>query len=80
MSTFYFVGGPKADQLDEFFERLGRVGGTPNSWQIFPHAAEDGRALHIVRAESAQSILDHLRHFDDIYDRTEIVEVRDPTE
>jgi hypothetical protein len=40
-----------------FFERLVEVGGTPEGWKIYPHSADDGKALHIVQAESQNEIL-----------------------
>lgn len=75
MRLFYFTEGPKVGKAEEFFRRLGRIGGTPTSWRIYPHVVDDGRALHIAEAESQQDILDHLQHFDDIYEHTEIVEI-----
>ena len=76
MKTFYFIGGPKQGCREEFFQRLAQVGGSPANWQICPHTADDGKALHIVNAESLQSILDHLQHFQDIYEHSEIVEIQ----
>ena len=70
------MGGPKAGHADEFFQRLTQIGGTPVTWQIYPHAAGDGKALHVIEAESLREILDHLRHFADIYDHTEILEIQ----
>jgi hypothetical protein len=75
MKTFYFVGGPKPGGAVAFFERLAHSGGPPSGWQILPHASRDGKALHIVKAESIHSIVDHLKTFDDIYERSEILEV-----
>ncbi len=79
MKLFYFIGGPKPDQAEEFFQRLHQIGGSPTGWKIYPHLARDGKALHIVTAESSQDILDHLKHFDDIYEHTKIMESRDVT-
>ncbi len=76
MRMFYFVGGPTEGHVEEFFARLAQVGGSPANWQIYPHTANDGKALHLVSTESMQSILDHLQHFQDIYEHSEIVEVR----
>lgn len=76
MKTFYFVGGPKPGHAEEFFQRLAQIGGSPVGWQIYPHAADDGKALHIINSDSFQSIFDHLHHFDDIYEHSEIIEVR----
>lgn len=78
MKTFYFIGGPKPGRAEEFFQRLAQVGGSPANWQIYPHAANDGKALHVVNAESLQNILDHLQHFQGIYEHSEIIEVRAP--
>ena len=75
MNMFYFVGGPKAGHEAEFFRRLQQVGGTPAGWRLYPHTSQDGKALHIVRADSLQQILEHLRHFSDIYERGEIVRI-----
>lgn len=80
MGTFYFIGGPRPGQFDEFLERLAGVGGSPKGWRIYPHASGDGRALHVVVTESPGSILDHLANFADIYDHSEIVEIRDVTQ
>lgn len=75
MKKFYFVGGPKEGFTEEFFQRLGEIGGPPPGWQIYPHASHDGKALHIVEAETTNEILDHLQNFNDIYDRGEIIEI-----
>lgn len=75
MKKFYFVGGPKMGQSQEFFRRLGQIGGTPSGWRIYPYAMNDGRALHLVNAESQEQILDHLQHFQDLYEWNEIVEI-----
>ncbi len=79
MSMFYFIGGPKQGQVEEFFRRLAQIGGTPANWQIYPHVSDDGQALHIVSAGSRQDILDHLQHFQDIYAHSDIVEIRAST-
>ncbi|HET9552867.1 MAG TPA: hypothetical protein VFP50_07855 [Anaeromyxobacteraceae bacterium] len=76
MNTYYFVGGPLPGRMDEFRRRLAAAGGPPTGWQILPHASGDGRALHVVRAESPEAILRHLAHFDGIYAHDAIVEVR----
>ncbi len=78
MLKFYFVGGPKPGKSEEFFRRLREMGGTPASWRIYPHANNDGKALHIAEVESPNEILDHLRHFDGIYEYGEIIEIIDP--
>lgn len=75
MRKFYFVGGPKQGFFEEFFQRLGQIGGSPSGWKIFPHARNDGKALHIVEAETKDKILEHLQRFDDIYERDEIIEI-----
>jgi hypothetical protein len=75
MRTFYFVGGPIDGQREEFIQRLADVGGSPPGWQIYPHAGRDGRALHVVHADSEASILAHIANFDPIYERGPIVEV-----
>jgi hypothetical protein len=56
MRTFYFVGGPTPGHGEAFFRRLEAAGGPPPGWRIYPHARGDGKALHIVRAESDDSI------------------------
>jgi hypothetical protein len=43
---------------------------------VYPHASGDGRALHVVHAESCDELTRHLERFDGIYSRDEIVEVR----
>jgi hypothetical protein len=75
MKKFYFVGGPKAGQAEEFFRRLNQIGGIPSGWCLYPHADSSGKALHLLDAESEEGIIDHLRHFQDIYERSEIVEI-----
>ena len=75
MKKFYFVGGPNIGQSEEFFRRLEQIGGTPPGWRIYPHAVSDGKALHIVEAEFQEEILNHLQHFHDIYEWSEIVEL-----
>ena len=57
--------------------RLAHAGGPPPTWQIYPHASGDGKALHLVRAEAADAITAHLGQFADIYAATEPVEVVD---
>jgi hypothetical protein len=75
MKRYYFVGGPKEGCSQEFFAHLGRIGGTPKGWIIFPHAANDGKALHIVENSSEEEIFAHLQHFDGIYEHGEIREI-----
>lgn len=75
MKQFYFIGGPKVGKGDEFFRRLVGIGGTPPSWRIYPHASNDGKALHIAVVESQEEILVHLRRFDDIYEWGKIEEI-----
>lgn len=77
MKKFYFIGGPKEGYVEEFFKRLANVGGTPSSWRIYPHANNDGKALHIMLVENESKILEHLNHFEDVYDRSEIIEIVD---
>ncbi|HSL42373.1 MAG TPA: hypothetical protein VK897_03005 [Anaerolineales bacterium] len=76
MKIFYFGGGPKPGYTEEFFQRLAQIGGSPVGWQIYPHAAEDGKALHIVNTDAVQIILDHLQHFDGTYEHSDIIEIR----
>jgi|BarGraNGADG00212_1021973.scaffolds.fasta_scaffold04250_7 hypothetical protein len=76
MKTFYFVGGPRPGQAGEFLRRLEQIGRPPAGWQICPHVAGDGQALHVVTVASAQEIIDYLAQFSDIYAHSEIVEVR----
>lgn len=78
MKLFYFVGGPKKGQAEVFFTRLSAIGGTPAGWVIYPHVKGDGKALHVVKAESENQILDHLLHFEGIYDHGAIIEIRTP--
>jgi hypothetical protein len=75
MRKFYFVGGPKTGQAEEFFRRLSQLGGPPSGWQIYPHAQNDGKALHIAESESEDEILSHLENFADLYERTEVMEI-----
>lgn len=75
MKRYYFVGGPKPDHVDEFFQRLQQLGGSPNGWQVFPHASGDGKALHLITAKTEKEILEHLQHFNDIYEHTDIIEI-----
>jgi hypothetical protein len=76
MSTYYFVGGPLPGRMDEFRRRLDGAGGPPAGWRILAHASGDGRALHLVEADSREAILRHLALFEGIYACGEIVEVR----
>lgn len=62
---------------EEFFRRLGALGGPPPGWRIYPHAGSDGKALHIIEAESREEIIEHLNNFAGIYDRGEIIEIID---
>src|SRR5215216_7943390 len=80
MKKFYFVGGLKSGQAEEFFRRLAEVGGAPSGWRIYPHAANDGMALQIVEAEFQEEILSHLRKFRDIYEHSEHSEIIEPRE
>ena len=75
MRTYYFVGGPRDGEEAPFFAQLQSVGGSPDGWRIYPHADSDGRALHLVEAESEAPILAHLAQFGTIYERGPIVEV-----
>ncbi len=75
VKKFYFVGGPKQDRLEEFFTRLQTLGGSPSGWEIYPHANNDGKALHVIAATQIDDVLAHLIHFDDIYDRGNIIEI-----
>ena len=78
MKKFYFVGGPKVGKSEEFFRRLREIGGTPPSWRVYPHVGNGGKALHIADVESQEEILNHLHHFDGIYEWSEIVEISEP--
>jgi hypothetical protein len=75
MKSYYFVGGPLSGRMDEFRRRLDDAGGPPPGWLILPHASGDGRALHVVQAESLDSVQRHLAHFAGIYAHDEIIEV-----
>ena len=75
MRTFYFVGGPTPNNTGEFFQRLAQVGGPPPSWHIYPHSSGDGKALHLIEAESEDSITAHLARFADIYEATKAIEI-----
>lgn len=75
MALYYFVGGPTSGNRDEFFRRLAELGGPPERWKLYPHAGSDGRALHVVEADSEQDIADHLHNFADIYEHGKIIEV-----
>jgi hypothetical protein len=77
MRTYYFVGGPTTGHAEAFFRRLQAAGGSPSGWLIYPHACGDGKALHIVRAESDDSINAHLAQFGDIYEATLPIELAD---
>ena len=76
MNTYYFVGGPLPGTMDEFRRRLDTAGGPPQGWLVLPHAGGDGRALHVVLADSREAILRHLSTFEGIYAHDAIVEVR----
>ena len=75
MRTYYFVGGPRAGEEGTFFAQLQSLGGAPEGWRVYRHAGPDGRALHLVEAESERPILAHLAHFGPNYERGPIVEV-----
>jgi hypothetical protein len=75
MSLYYFVGGPVDGKSEEFFRRLAEIGGSPSGWRIYPHAADDGKALHIAEVKTREEILVHLRHFEDIYEHTPITAI-----
>ncbi len=76
MRTYYFVGGPTAGHMDEFRRRLAAVAGPPPGWLVLPHASGDGRALHVVEAESREAVLEHLAVFEGVYAHDDLVEVR----
>jgi hypothetical protein len=78
MRTYYFVGGPLPGKMGEFLGRLDAAGGTPPGWLVLPHASGDGRALHVVQADSRQAVLAHVACFEGIYAHDDIVEVRTP--
>lgn len=75
MRVFYFVGGPTAGNAPEFFRRLEEAGGPPPGWRIYPHASGDGRALHLVEADTEEAITAHLARFADIYEATASTEI-----
>lgn len=75
MKKFYFVGGPKPGQSDEFFQRFGRAGGTSGGWRACPPTFTDGRALRMADVESQRQIWSHLLHFDGASEWGEIVEI-----
>jgi hypothetical protein len=75
MKKYYFIGGPKKGFTEEFFQRLGKIGGPPTGWKIYPIVKEKGKALHIVDAENEGAIKEHLRHFEGIYERGDIIEI-----
>jgi hypothetical protein len=75
VKKYYFVGGPKTGQSEEFFRRLNQVGGTPPGWRVYPHVVGDDKALHVVDVESEEEVFKHLQHFHDIYEWGEIVEI-----
>jgi hypothetical protein len=75
MKLFYFVGGPVAGQQDVFLRRRAELGGSPPGWRLYPHAGQDGRALHLVEATGEEEIDAHLALFGPIYERGPIVEV-----
>ncbi len=75
MKSYYFVGGPLPGRMQEFRARLAAAGGPPPGWTLMPHASGDGRALHVVQAESVEGVQRHLAHFDGIYSHGEIIEV-----
>ena len=77
MKMYYFVGGPMSGKENEFFARLKELGGTPSTWQIYPHKARDGQALHICQVESLAEIQGHLDQFDDIYQHGDIIEIQE---
>jgi hypothetical protein len=77
MKRFYFVGGPIQGKSSEFFQILEQIGGSPSGWRIYPHAINDGRALHLVKAESEHEVLNYLKRFSGIYEYTDIVEIRE---
>lgn len=54
MNTYYFVGGPLPGRMDEFRRRLDTAGGPPPGWLVLPHANGNGRALHVVHADSRE--------------------------
>jgi hypothetical protein len=56
MKKFYFVGGPKPGQAEEFFRRLNQIGGIPTGWHLYPHADNCGKALHIVDVQSQTNL------------------------
>jgi hypothetical protein len=78
MNTYYFVGGPLPGMMDDFRRRLAAAGGPPQGWLVLPHASGDGRALHVVLADSREEIRRHLAHFEGIYAHDAIVELRAP--
>jgi hypothetical protein len=78
MRRYYFIGGPTEGHQEEFFRRLDNVGGSPPGWRIYPHAAGDGQALHIVETDGEESILAHLAKLEPHYRHGPIVELHPP--
>jgi hypothetical protein len=48
MRLFYFVGGPVPGAAEDFLRRLREIGGPLRGWKIYPHATNDGKALHVA--------------------------------
>jgi hypothetical protein len=61
--------------VEEFFRRLARAGGPPPTWDIYPHANGDGKALHVVHVEDEVAIRKHLAQFSGFYEAQPLIEI-----
>jgi hypothetical protein len=77
MRLFYFIGGPKPGQAVQYLRRLEEIGGNPPDWRVYPLVTSDGKALHLVRVDSPETIQVHLQSLAPYCEYSEINEIFD---
>jgi hypothetical protein len=73
MKKFYFVGGPKLDQSEEFFRYPVPVGKMPSAWRIYPRTPNEGKDSSAAKFEPQGIVWNRLLHFDGASEWSQIV-------
>lgn len=73
MKKFYFVGGPKLEQSEEFMRCAG-LGGK-RAWCSYPANPNDGKNPSVARLEPQGVVWNRLLHFDGASQWSQIVTI-----
>ncbi len=73
MKKFYFVGGPKLDQSEEFFRCPGLAGNKPSAWCIYPPSTNHGKDSKAAKFEPQGVAWNRLLHLDGASQWSQIV-------